>query len=268
MVQDNHNGTGGSPPNRRRGTRTRAEIEAERQELEKNTREEIRAIASEHHALLPRNQAKLIGAIYARYSTRFQGSIADQVRSMYEEAIKRGIFVPLENVFFDLAVRGGKNDREGLNCLRERLAQRKIQVLLLFSTNRLFRRLQHTLAFVEQVVKEWGIRCLFIKSGIDTDDRHRWEMLLQTHGMIDQFSVTMSSEHIRAAHEGLLDKQYVHGTLAFGYTGEPVPGQLTRRNRPRCKPGFTCGKTAAVLVAQPGTGTAADLREARPADPA
>lgn len=235
MVLDNVNGASAAAKTGRRRPRTRSEVEAERRDLEKTTRQEISVIATEHHALLPRNQAKLIGAIYARYSTRFQGSIADQVRSMYQEAVKRGIHVPLENVFFDLAVRGGKNDRHGLNRLREMLAQRKIQVLLLFSTSRLFRKLYHALAFVDQVVKEWGIRCLFVKSGIDTDDKQRWEMLLQMHGMIDQFSVAMSGEHVRAAHEGLLDKQQVHGTLSFGFTGVPVEGQVTRRNLPRRK---------------------------------
>ncbi|MBL8792466.1 MAG: recombinase family protein [Planctomycetia bacterium] len=235
MVLDNVNGASAAAKAGRRRPRTRSEIEAERRDLERSTRQEISEIATEHHALLPRNKAKLIGAIYARYSTRFQGSIADQVRSMYQEAVKRGIFIPLENVFFDLAVRGGKNDRQGLNRLREMLAQRKIQVLLLFSTSRLFRKLYHALAFVDQVVKEWGIRCLFVKSGIDTDDKQRWEMLLQMHGMIDQFSVAMSGEHVRAAHEGLLDKQHVHGTLTFGFTGVLVEGQVTRRNLPRRK---------------------------------
>ena len=235
MVQETLKGGGDASKARRHHPRTRAEIEAERLQLEEKTRQEVNEIAAEHHVELPRQKAKSIGAIYARYSTRFQGSIGDQVRSMYQEAVKRGIFVPLENVFFDLAVRGGKNDRQGLNRLRAMLAQRKIQVLLLFSTSRLFRKLYHALAFVDQVVKEWGIRCLFVKSGIDTDDKQRWEMLLQMHGMIDQFSVAMSGEHVRAAHEGLLDKQQVHGTLTYGFTGIPVEGQVTRRNLPRRK---------------------------------
>lgn len=233
MSDESANEETGGNKNHRKRPRTRADIEKERQERYQKTCQEIDEIVAEYHALLPRDAAKAVGAIYARYSTRFQGSIIDQVRAMLQEAVRRGIFVPREWVFFDLAVRGGKNDRQGLNRLRELLAQRLVQVLLLFATSRLFRKLQHTLAFVDQVVKEWGIRCIFVKSGIDSDDKQRWEMLLQMHGMIDQFSVAMHGEHVRAAHEGLFDKLQVYGTIPFGYTGEPIPGQLTKRNRPR-----------------------------------
>ena len=231
MVQESAS-AGGVPP-ARPAARPRSVIQAERQALTQQTHAEIQTLAAEQQALLPPAQAQWVGAIYARYSTRFQCSIGDQVRSMFEEAVKRGIHVPAENVFFDQAVRGGKNDRQGLNQLRAVLEQRQVRVLLLFSTNRLFRRLHHTLAFVDQVVKEWGVRCLFVKSGIDNADKQKWEMLLQMHGMIDQLSVSMSSEHIRAAHEGLFDRTLVHGTLAFGYTGMAVAGPPTRRNQAR-----------------------------------
>lgn len=233
MANENSDEESGENKNHRKRPRTRAVIEKERQERYQKTCQEIDEVIAEHHAQLPREKAKTLGAIYARYSTRFQGSIVDQVRAMLQEALRRGIHVPREWVFFDLAVRGGKNDRHGLNRLRDLLAQRQVQVLLLFATSRLFRKLQHTLAFVDQVVKEWGIRCIFVKSGIDSDDKQRWEMLLQMHGMIDQFSVAMHGEHVRAAHEGLFDKLQVYGTIPFGYTGEPIPGQVTKRNLPR-----------------------------------
>jgi len=89
---------------------------------------------AEFHALLPRCEASQIGGIYARYSTQFQDSIADQVRSLLEFAVHNQIFVLREFIFIDLAEKGGKERRPGLTQLREDLAQRKFRVLLVFST--------------------------------------------------------------------------------------------------------------------------------------
>jgi DNA invertase Pin-like site-specific DNA recombinase len=220
---------------RRNGPRSRADIEAERAALAARTQAEIDALLAEFHARLPRAQAEAIGAIYARYSTRFQDSIADQVRTILEEAVRRRIFVPRENVFFDLAVRGAKEKRDGLGQLRALLAGRKTQVLLLFATNRLFRKAYKALEFVDQAVKEWGVRCVFVKNGIDTDDKQRWETHLHFNAMVDQFAVSMYGDNVRAAHEGLMDKRLVFGTVTFGYTGEPIDGQFTKRKRARCR---------------------------------
>jgi len=149
--------------------------------------------------------------------------VADQVRSLYEHAVKNGVFVPRELVFFDLAVRGAKQSRSGLDQLRLALSNRHAKVLLLFATNRLFRKVFRTLEFVDQAVNEWQIRCIFVKSGIDTDERAKWQALLQVHAIIDQFAVTVYGDNIRAAQEGLFLAGIVHGTITFGYAGEPIP---------------------------------------------
>jgi hypothetical protein len=91
---------------RRKGSRSRSETDIERRALRGKTQGELDAIVAEFHALLPRAQADAIGAAYARFSTRFQDSIADQLSGILQDAVKRRIFVPRENIFFDLAVRG------------------------------------------------------------------------------------------------------------------------------------------------------------------
>lgn len=63
------------------GFRTRAEVAGERQTRRDRTWEEVRAIAAEFHALLPWDKADAVGAAYSRYSSRFQDSVADQVRT-------------------------------------------------------------------------------------------------------------------------------------------------------------------------------------------
>ncbi len=197
------------------------------------TRREVADIVAECHARLPRSDAAGVGAAYARYSSKFQDSIADQVRTILEDAVKRRVFVPLEFVFYDLGVRGFKDDREGLNRLRECLRRKSVQVVLFFATNRLFRKTYRSLQFVEEQIVEHGVRAIFVKSGVDTADAKRWRSVLSMNAMMDEFVVGMNVDNIRAAHEGLLAKGLVFGTVAFGYRGEPVAGETTRRGRPR-----------------------------------
>ncbi len=56
-------------------------------------------------------------AVYARYSTDFQHSAVDQVRGCMEEAVRRGLRVVRDLVFFDLAVSGTKIRRPGRQAL-------------------------------------------------------------------------------------------------------------------------------------------------------
>lgn len=220
--------TGGHP-----GARSRAEVADERRAKRDRTQDEIRAIVAEFRTLLPRDQAEAVGAAYARYSSRFQDSVADQVRAILADAVRKRVFVPLDQVYFDLAVRGFKSDREGLNALRACLDRKAAAVAFFFATNRLFRKTYKSLQFVEEQVVERGIRAVFVKSGVDTADAHRWRQMLIRCASHDEYVVGMNVENIRAAHEGLLGKRLVFGTVSFGYTGDPIPGAVTRRGRPQ-----------------------------------
>ena len=77
------------------------------------TAREIDELAAKAHSKLPREAATAIGAIYARYSSRHQDSVADQVAVILEDAVRLGISVPREMIFFDLAVRGFTRERAG-----------------------------------------------------------------------------------------------------------------------------------------------------------
>ncbi len=222
-------------PNRRRrtGKRTRQEIEAERRRLRDEIEREIDLIVTEMHELLPRHKAKFIGVAYARYSSEFQHSIADQIRGIFQLATTMGIFIPRKYVFYDLAIRGCKEQRPGLNQARSLLTDKKATVLLVFTTNRLFRKGYKCMKFVEEEIVERGLRCIFVKTGIDTAEGDHWRLPLQLHAMMDELTSTMYAENIRAAHEGLFVQKYVVYTIPFGYAGKEVPGPLTKRHRPR-----------------------------------
>ena len=86
---------------------------------------------------------------------------------------------------------------------------------------------------MERVHRGLGIRCIFVKSGVDTNDKQQWESLLAVLAMMDQFVVQMYISNIHASHEGLLSKQLVFGTLSFGYAGIPIPGEFTNQQKPR-----------------------------------
>jgi DNA invertase Pin-like site-specific DNA recombinase len=200
--------------------------------LEK-TKREIDSIVAEFHAKLPREKAKAIGAIYARYSSRYQDSIADQVRTLFEAAYEQGVFIPRDHVFFDLAVRGWKDRRPGLTALRQAIKSKSFQVFLVFTTSRLFRRTYKALQFVEEELVERGIRGIFLKSNLDTAGGENWRTIFQLFAAMDEAMVRMYGSHVQAAHEGLFIRGMVCTSLPLGYAGEVVPGEFTKRKRPR-----------------------------------
>lgn len=232
---------------RRKGPRSKQEIERERREKWERTCREVDETYAEYAANFRRRPDQLIGVIYARYSTRFQDSIADQVRAILQRALELGIYVPRKHIFFDLAVRGYKKQRDGLSGAEQTLRGKQARVLLLFSTSRLFRKRYRTLEFVDRIHKGLNVRCIFVKSGVDTDDKTRWESILAVQSMIDEFVVSMYVENIRSAHEGLLAKRLVFGTLSYGYKGDPIEGEETNLGRPRCRI-IKDDETAAIVV--------------------
>lgn len=174
----------------------------------------------------------LIGAIYARYSSRFQHSIEDQIRTCREWAKANGVHIPDEFIFTDEAVTGRSSRRDGLRALNEAIASGRVAVVIIFSTNRLFRKLYKSLAFVEEEIVDRGIRCVFVCSGIDTSREDHWRQMLHVQGLIDEFILEMTAQHVRAAHEGLLIQMRVFGTVTFGYLGEVIEGVVTRMGKP------------------------------------
>jgi site-specific DNA recombinase len=218
---------------RRKVRRTRAQIRQEQKELLENTNREIDAIVAEFHAKLPRSVAEFIGAVYGRYSSRFQGSIADQIRTLFEAAYEERIFIPREHVYFDLAVRGWKDRRPGLTALRQAIKRKDFQVFLVFTTSRLFRRAHKALQFVEEELVERGIRTIFVKSNLDTADGENWRTMFQLFAAMDEAMVRMYGSHVRAAHEGLFIRRMVCTSLPLGYTEKVVPGEFTKRKLPR-----------------------------------
>jgi site-specific DNA recombinase len=188
-----------------------------------------------------------LGAVYARYSTRFQNSLGDQVREVLKWASDHGICVPRVHIYYDRAVSGKKSSRLGLEALKATLSARQVSCLLLFATNRLFRQSAAQQLFIDQVTREWRQRCVFVRQNFDTG-QYGSELMVQLFGMMDQFQTRANVDHIRAAHIGLMREWLVTGTMTFGYSGEPIPGRFTRRGLPTCR--FVICTRASKIVLQ------------------
>lgn len=131
-----------------------------------------------------------------------------------------------------MAIRGYQRRRPGLTALYQAIEGRKFNVFLVFSTNRLFRRAYMAQQFVEEELLERSIRAIFLQSGIDTD-MPNWRIMFQALATIDEAMVRMCGAHVRAAHEGLFLRGMVCTSLPVGFTGEEIPGELTKRKLPR-----------------------------------
>lgn len=218
-----------------RRNRTKAETDAERAQNRQAVQREVEVLAAEYHTILPRSAAKSIGAAYARYSTKYQNSIADQIRAIFKYAIAKEIFIPLDYIFYDLAVRGVKDKREGLDGLRSAMTAKKIEVALFFATNRLYRKMYRSMKFVEEELVERGIRGVFVSQSLDTGNASNWRTTLQFYAMVDEQTGVTNADNIIAALIGLVYQGMVSGSIPFGYQGEVIPGRLTRRGKPRRK---------------------------------
>ncbi len=180
---------------------------------------------------VPRNR----GAIYARYSTDMQHSIEDQVRSCHEWAESHEVVVLSEHIFTDAAVTGRSRRRPGLLALEEALASNQVDVVITFASNRLHRKAYLANKFIEEEVIDRSKRCVMVSQGVDTAEKDQWRLLSQVHGIMDEAALRMTRDQVRAAHEGLLMKGWVYGTISYGYTGQPIEGRKTRTGRAACR---------------------------------
>jgi DNA invertase Pin-like site-specific DNA recombinase len=175
----------------------------------------------------------VIGATYLRHSTKFQDSVSAQLRSNLGFALANGIYIPREHIFFDAAVSGGKSHREGLASLNQLIDQGVVKVIVMFTSNRLFRRAKYMHDFVD-LCKAKKIRLIFHKNGIDTlTDKSG--IMTGIHAVLDEAGRVANIEAIKTAHKDLHRQKIVTTSLPYGFVGKPIPnGPLTRRGRPRC----------------------------------
>ena len=202
-------------------------------ELQARTEKEVQETYQMYLNQVPLERWPTFGAVYARFSTKDQDSASDQVRKCLEFALREKIYVPIENIHYDIATRGSKSNRPGINQIKVLLQTKAVHVLLVFSTSRLARKTYKALTLVEEECVGQGIRCVFTNQNIDTADENSWRAKLSFYAMFDEMTVTANSGQIRAAQERMFEQAYVTGKITFGYQGTPDPLQKTKKGTPK-----------------------------------
>ena len=123
-------------------------------------------------------------AIYARVSSdrqRQEQTIASQTAALLEYAKNEGYAVAAEWVFQDEGYSGSVLVRPALERLRDLAAAGQIEVVLVYSPDRLSRKYAYQVLLTEEFARQ-GVSIIFIKSPqATTPEEH---LLVQFQGMI------------------------------------------------------------------------------------
>lgn len=112
----------------------------------------IDQIVIECNRRMPLEIAKATTAMYARSSTNYPNSVADQVSSMCKIAERERLFVARELVFTDFASSGTSDRRPGLVALETALRAGEAEIVIVERTSRLFRRTKLAFKFIGEAV--------------------------------------------------------------------------------------------------------------------
>jgi site-specific DNA recombinase len=136
-------------------------------------------------------------AIYARVSSDQQKenkTIGSQVDELLGFAQEHGYVVPEEYVFMDEGYSGAILVRPGLERVRDLSAEGQIQVVLIYSPDRLSRNYAYQVVLMDEFAS-CGVDVLFINSPkAETPEE---ALLLQFQGMISEYERAMIKERCR-----------------------------------------------------------------------
>jgi site-specific DNA recombinase len=159
-------------------------------------------------------------AIYARVSSARQKkdeTIGSQTQALREHAAHNGLDVPEEWVFEDEGHSGATLVRPALEALRDLIAQGCVDVVLVYSPDRLARKFAYQALLLEEFART-GVRVEFIKNGARGDSPED-QLLVQFQGMFAEYEKAQLMERYRRgktyrARSGSVN---VLGGAPFGY---------------------------------------------------
>jgi site-specific DNA recombinase len=158
-------------------------------------------------------------AIYARVSSDQQKeskTIESQIEALLSFACEKGCVVPEEYIFKDEGYSGAILVRPGLEKIRDLSAEGSIQVVLIYSPDRLSRNYAYQVVLLDEFVS-YGTEVLFVNSPkAETPEE---ALLLQFQGMIAEYERALIKERSRRgkrskAKAGIIN---VLGGAPFGY---------------------------------------------------
>ena len=159
-------------------------------------------------------------AIYARVSSARQKkdeTIGSQTEALREHARRLGLEVPPEWVFQDEGHSGATLIRPGLEALRDLAAQGCLDVVLVWSPDRLARKFAYQALLLEELAR-CGVRVDFIKNGARGDTPED-QLLVQFQGMFAEYEKAQLMERYRRgkAYRARTGSVNVLGGAPFGY---------------------------------------------------
>src|SRR5690242_21108478 len=160
-----------------------------------------------------------MAAIYARVSSdqqREANTIASQTALLIEFARAHDLEVPQEWVFEDDGYSGAFLERPGLERVRDLASEGQIQVVLVYSPDRLSRKYAYQILLIEEFARH-GVETLFVKSpqGDSAED----QLLVQFQGMIAEYERAQILERSRRGkrHRAQSGEVSVMSGAPYGY---------------------------------------------------
>src|SRR5215212_8402700 len=169
-------------------------------------------------------------AIYARVSTERQErqqTIGSQVSALRDWADSQGHALAEAHVFQDEGFSGSRLDRPALDALRDAVRDAAVDVVAVFSPDRLARKYAYQVLLLEEF-RRAGCEVVFLHHPISDDPND--QLLLQIQGAIAEYERAVLAERFR---RGKLQKaregQIIGAKAPYGYRYEP-----RRDGRPGC----------------------------------
>ena len=183
-------------------------------------------------------------AIYARVSSARQAkdeTIGSQTAALREHAARNGLEVPAEWVFEDAGHSGATLVRPALERLRDLAAQGCVDVVLVYSPDRLARKFAYQALLIEEFSRA-GARVEFVKG--PRGDSPEDQLLVQFQGMFAEYEKAQLAERYRRgkAYRAKAGSVNVLGGAPFGYH--------YIRKTPECGARYEVIEHEAALVAE------------------
>jgi len=158
-------------------------------------------------------------AIYARVSSARQKkdeTIGSQTAALREHAAQARLEVPAEWLFEDEGHSGATLVRPALEALRDLAAQGCVDVVLVYSPDRLARKFAYQALLLEEFARA-GVRVEFVKG--PRGDSPEDQLLIQFQGMFAEYEKAQLMERYRRgkAHRARCGSVNVLGGAPFGY---------------------------------------------------
>src|ERR1700736_500230 len=160
-----------------------------------------------------------MAAIYARVSSeqqREEKTSASQTAALIEFAKSRDLEVPREWVFEDEGYSGATLERPGLERVRDLAAEGQIQVVLVYSPDRLSRKYAYQILLIEELARH-GVETRFLNAPQTATAED--QLLVQFQGMIAEYERAQILERSRRGKRHRARKGEVRGCSGapFGY---------------------------------------------------